>query len=84
MHVLCRQLKSKVRMELEAGEGARHSVMAQGGRLAMRNYLWAFFAGAGVLAAGQGLAGSMGVVLAGAYGLTALAYVAAGWLKFSE
>jgi hypothetical protein len=70
-------------MELEAGEGERHSVMAQGGRLAMRNYLWAFFAGTCMIGAAQGFAGGLDAVLAAAHGLTALAFVAAGWAKFS-
>ncbi|KXZ54223.1 hypothetical protein GPECTOR_5g315 [Gonium pectorale] len=39
-----RRLRGRVRFEIEAGEGERHSVMAQGARLAARDYTWAILA----------------------------------------
>ncbi|GLI62394.1 hypothetical protein VaNZ11_004960 [Volvox africanus] len=35
-----RRLKGRKKLEIEAGEGDRHSVMAQGSRIAARNYTW--------------------------------------------
>jgi hypothetical protein len=134
-----RPQKSRLRMEIEPGEGERHAVMAQvgarvlqapgrwavaccrrrriwrpvaasrqrpaavalawrsgapagavlsrlpsapthpqGARLALRNYLWAFFGGCALAGLAQGAAG-----LAPASGGLAAAYLAAGWAKFA-
>lgn len=40
-----RPLRGRVRWEIEQGEGASHHVMAQGARLAARNYLLLLFSG---------------------------------------
>eukprot|EP00198_Chlamydomonas_reinhardtii_P005402 XP_001694738.1 predicted protein [Chlamydomonas reinhardtii] len=71
-----RKLRSRKRFELEAGEGERHGVMAQGTLLAARNYAavictvhLAVQAAAGALAgAGAAVAGTGAAVAVGASG----------------